>query len=200
MSKLGLMQITYAKLAGNREFIASYLENYIRVEGIDRLELMKRLQCSEENFYRLALCKTPLPSQADFHERVEKISAYASVPFQDFAFLILSVYEKPYLHLDLPVLSQFVNLIENKFKQIYTRVNESARYFIPEKIRNISLRVGQLTFSTLIILIFVLNFTEFGKGQNLAFYRSEYPAYKDSIERISVQDNTQVKGPFTIYN
>lgn len=200
MNTSGLMQITYAKLAGNRDFVASYLESYIRLEGINRQGLMHRLNCSEENFYRLALCKAPLPSQSDFQERVEKIAAYSQVPFQDLAFLILSVYDKPYLQIHLPFVSAFLARIEGKYQKVYDKVKESAQDFIPRRIRTISLRIGQLSFSTIVVLIFVLNFTGFGKGQNFAFYRSEYPAYKDSIERISLQDHTHVKGPLTIYN
>lgn len=199
MNKLELMRITYAKLAGNREFIASYLENYMRLEGIDKLRLMQRLNCSEENFYRLALCKTPLPSQPDFRERAERIAEYSNVPFQELAFLILSVYEKPYLHLHLPFISAVFAELEAGYRHVRDKVMTSAQELIPGRLRNISLRVGQLSFSTLIIFIFVLNFTSFGKGQNISFYRSEYPAYKDSIERISQQDNTRVKDPVSFY-
>src|SRR5690606_9931974 len=150
--------------------------------------------------YRLALCKAPLPLQADFHERVKRIVEYSDVSSQELSFLILSVYEKPYLQLDVPFISSFINAIENKCQRIYWKVKGSAQDFIRRRKRTAVVKVGQLIFSSIIILIFVFNFTGLGKGQPVSFYKSEYPAYKDSVERISLRDNTHVKRPLALYN
>lgn len=76
--KIQLLKITVKKISSEREFMAFALSAYMQIEKISEEHLINSLGCTQENFYKLALCKAPISTSVDFLERLEKISEYTS--------------------------------------------------------------------------------------------------------------------------
>lgn len=65
------------KAATRREYLAYYLALYQAQELITEDAMMDFVGCSDEAYYRLALCQVPDSQASDFAERLDKIAAYA---------------------------------------------------------------------------------------------------------------------------
>jgi len=71
-----LLRIAARRVASEREFMSFALHQYMAIERMTESDLMTALDCSPENFYRLALCRMPDRAGKDFMERLERIAAY----------------------------------------------------------------------------------------------------------------------------
>ncbi len=69
-----------ADRAAERPFyLASRLQRYRELEGIDEAELSRRLHAATEAISRLALCRAPDPAHATFRRDVVAVAAHAGV-------------------------------------------------------------------------------------------------------------------------
>lgn len=62
------------KAATRPEFLAFFLKDYQRQEGLSEDDLQRFLGCTAEGYYRLALCMTPDLQADDFGRRIERIA------------------------------------------------------------------------------------------------------------------------------
>jgi hypothetical protein len=202
MNKLNLLEITFNKLGSDSAFMAYYMTAYMKKK--DRGELAALLSCSEEEFFRLGLCKIPSPQEADFEERLSRISAYANVSSAGLFILLkeagLAV-EKPELILNLPYITPFFQAIEKKILTFaFQFTNDLKEKIGTSRILNTTVRIGQIGLSTMLIVIFIFNFTTLGKSQDVAaFYQREHCSYLDSIEKVTVRDNTSVRIKYSLF-
>lgn len=65
------------KAAARREYLAYYLVQYQQQEELTEEAMMEFVGCSDEDYYRLALCKVPDTQGADFAVRLDRVAAYA---------------------------------------------------------------------------------------------------------------------------
>lgn len=199
MSKLDLLKTTYLKVREDHTYLAYYLETFLRVESMDLPAACQHLHCNEESFYRLGLCKAPSPRNTDFEERLKKIAVYTGLSYEDLAFLLLSVYEhdeRPYLSIPLPLVSEPWSHLEKNATIFAHRINTLVLDFLPAGIRTWMLRLSQISVSTALCLLFVVNFTGQGKSHNLKqFYQHEHAAYQDSVNGMCLEDRTSVELP-----
>lgn len=77
--KTRLFEIANRKLADNSEFVAFYLKKYSEYENVSEKDICSDLSCSEENYLRLALCRTPDIYADDFGTRINSISQFTGV-------------------------------------------------------------------------------------------------------------------------
>lgn len=78
--KIRLFEQASDKLSNNREFMAFYLEKYQEIERINQQDLCSQLNCSQEEYYNLALCKAPKADSEEFISRLNSIGQYTGVP------------------------------------------------------------------------------------------------------------------------
>jgi hypothetical protein len=81
--KIELLRMGARKIASEKDFMSFVLNRYQEMEQISETELIAVLNCSLENFYRLALCKAPDATANDFVQRLEKISEYSQTPKEE---------------------------------------------------------------------------------------------------------------------
>ncbi|WP_276348833.1 hypothetical protein [Daejeonella sp. JGW-45] len=80
--KIKLFEMANKKLANDSGFIAYYLKKYQELESVSANAICSELNCSEENYLRLSLCKTPDAYAEDFSTRINDISQHTGVsPF-----------------------------------------------------------------------------------------------------------------------
>ncbi len=72
-------------------FLASALETYRSLSGLDDVALANYLDCSTEDMIRLAFCRRPVTDAMTFRREVEQIAAYASVRAERLAQLLREV-------------------------------------------------------------------------------------------------------------
>jgi hypothetical protein len=80
---IGLLEIGAKRLSTEKDFMSFILYRYMEIESISDSDLIEGLNCSAENFYRLALCKAPNVTAGDFVERLERICAYSKTTMVD---------------------------------------------------------------------------------------------------------------------
>ncbi|MDN5211618.1 hypothetical protein QQ020_06135 [Fulvivirgaceae bacterium BMA12] len=76
--------INFLKFAVNRvsdqqEFLAYFLKRYQESEEMSSDHLISILNCSQLDFYRLGLCKTPDVHADDYLDRLNRICEYANI-------------------------------------------------------------------------------------------------------------------------
>ena len=77
--KIRLFELTNNELADDREFMAFYLEKFQEIENISQQDLCSQLNCSSEEYYKLALCKAPEADSTEFISRLNNIGQYTGV-------------------------------------------------------------------------------------------------------------------------
>ncbi len=76
---LNLFKSAIVRVENNHEFMAYTLKKYCEFEQIKESELLKILDCSIEDYCKLALCKVPDMKGPDFGERLTIISEYTNI-------------------------------------------------------------------------------------------------------------------------
>lgn len=76
---LNLLKRAIERIEDNHEFMAYILKKYSEIERISESELISRLECSPDNYYKLALCKAPAMHTEDFHQRLHVIGEYTHI-------------------------------------------------------------------------------------------------------------------------
>jgi len=77
--KIKLLRLANNKITDNSEFIAFYLKKYGEFEKVSEKEICSNLNCSIEDYYKLALCKAPDVKANDFTSRLNNISQYTGI-------------------------------------------------------------------------------------------------------------------------
>ena len=78
-TKLNFLKSAITRVENDHEFMAHTLKKYRELEKISELELIETLNCSKEDYYKLALCKVPDISESDFKSRLANISEYVNI-------------------------------------------------------------------------------------------------------------------------
>lgn len=89
-------QLKHLEFAANRashdnSFIAYFLYKYQEIESIEESKLIKKLDCTKENYFRLALCGSPNLNDPEFSERIKKIALFTEVSALELALIIKRV-------------------------------------------------------------------------------------------------------------
>lgn len=79
------------KAAARPEFLAFFLKDYQRQEGLSEDDLQRFLGCTAEGYYRLALCMTPDLQADDFGRRIERIASSVGVSASNLARVVRQV-------------------------------------------------------------------------------------------------------------
>ena len=179
MNKLKLFENTYNKLILDKAFMAYYLDQLIIRENKTKEEICALLNCSAENFYKLALCKAPELNEVDFKQRISKIAEYTNT-----SDIILS----NIIALSSQIKTQRNSLLEkigNDIKHLFTLPN----WLVKAKPAIYSTFVTAYT-----IILFVFIFTPQKEDtKSLQLFTNKYFDYTDSIKYTQVQDNTFVQ-------
>jgi succinate dehydrogenase flavin-adding protein (antitoxin of CptAB toxin-antitoxin module) len=181
MNKLKLFENTYGKLASDKSFMAYYLEQLIIRENKTKEDLITLLNCSAEDFYKLALCKAPEKNAANLKLRLIKIAEYTNT-----SALILSNILDPTLQTNNAAIKSatVIGKIIDDIKQLFPLPKWllTARPFVYNAFA---------TACTIILFVFIFNPTQ-QKTKNVQVFMGDYFTYTDSIKYIQQQDNTSV--------
>jgi hypothetical protein len=79
ITKLNLFKNAITRVENDHEFMANTLKQYCEFEKISESELISILDCSLEDYYKLALCKSPDITESDFKSRLAIISEYVNI-------------------------------------------------------------------------------------------------------------------------
>lgn len=74
-----LLKLAFKKVDGDRSFMAFVLTKYLEIECVSEQTLVSELNCSVEDYYKLALCRVPQANAPDFVERLNNISEYTHI-------------------------------------------------------------------------------------------------------------------------
>ncbi len=76
--KIKMLELASDKAAADSGFIAYMIKKYLEFENISEQEVLSTLHCSEEDYYKLNLCRVPDINASDFVSRLNKISQYTN--------------------------------------------------------------------------------------------------------------------------
>ncbi len=85
------IQRALQRAAADSFFLASALEAYRSLNGLDDADLASYLGCSTEDMTRLAFCRRPVADAMTFRREVEQIAAYAFIRAERLAELLREV-------------------------------------------------------------------------------------------------------------
>jgi hypothetical protein len=74
--KIKLLGLAIKKVADDSDFMAYFLLKYSQIEKLSEQEVISFLKCSQEDYYKLGLCKTPDANSTNFIEQLNKVSEY----------------------------------------------------------------------------------------------------------------------------
>ena len=169
MNKLKLFKNTYDKLCNDRAFMAFYLNEVSLKENRTLEEMTALLNCSVEDYYKLALCKAPEINE-DFDLRIRKIAGYTNT--------------------STIVLSNIISYSNGKQK---TNTTTSQHIFLPHWLIRLQGFIYRTTVSICIIVLLVIGYVpQKNETKNIQLVANDYFKYADSIKYTQVQDNTFV--------
>lgn len=76
--KLEILEMAAKKVSSDGGFIAFIVMKYLEFEKISQKELVSILGCSEEDYYKLLLCRAPEVNASDFVKRLTNICQYTN--------------------------------------------------------------------------------------------------------------------------
>jgi len=79
ITKLNLLKSATARFENDPGFMAYFLKKYCEFEQISESELLSELNCTPDNYYKLALCKAPSVDVKDFNQRLNVIGEYTQI-------------------------------------------------------------------------------------------------------------------------
>ena len=91
-TKLNFFKSAIACVEDKPDFMANTLKKYRELEKISESELINILQCSVNDYYKLALCTKPDFAESDFKSRLSVISEYAGIDTNILTKIIKHVY------------------------------------------------------------------------------------------------------------
>jgi hypothetical protein len=176
MNKLKLLEHTFNKLTADKSFVAYYLEQLAITENKSKDEIIQLLNCTEENYYKLGLCKAPEINAADYVSRITIIARYATV-----SEVILSNIVSPVTADVKP--NKIIQIWEN-FERVITLPN----WYIRSQGK-----IYKTAFSVCILLLLLVSYTpQDRETKNLQVFISDHYSYTDTKKHVQLQDNTYV--------
>jgi hypothetical protein len=76
--KIKMLELAANKASNDSGFIAFMIKKYLEFENISEKEILSLLQCSEEDYYKLNLCRVPDINAIDFVSRLNIICKYSN--------------------------------------------------------------------------------------------------------------------------
>lgn len=76
--KIKILELAANKASSDSGFIAFLIKKYLEFENISEQDVLSTLQCSEEDYYKLNLCRVPDINATDFVSRLNNISKYTN--------------------------------------------------------------------------------------------------------------------------
>ena len=76
--KIKMLELAATKASNDSGFVAFVIKRYLEFENISEQEILSILQCSEENYYKLSLCRVPDINAIDFVSRLNIICKYTN--------------------------------------------------------------------------------------------------------------------------
>lgn len=73
-----MLEMAADKVSSDSSFIAFTIKKYLEFENVSAKELPSVLGCSEEDYYKLLLCRVPEINASDFVARLTKICQYTN--------------------------------------------------------------------------------------------------------------------------
>lgn len=176
MNKFKLLEHTFNKLTADRSFVAYYLEQLAINENKSQNEIIQLLNCSEENYYKLGLCKVPEINAADYISRITKIARYAAVS-EDILSNIIS-----------PITT---DVKPNKLIQAWKDFERLIT--LPNWYMQLQGKIYKTAFSFCILLLLIVSYTpQDCETKNLQVFISKHYGYTNTKKQIQLQDNTYV--------
>lgn len=77
--KLKLLEQANKKVATDKDFFAFFLRQYLEIEQIDKEAILSMLNCDNETYNRLGLCKAPGITENDYLVRLNNIFSYLGI-------------------------------------------------------------------------------------------------------------------------
>ncbi|MES2678591.1 MAG: hypothetical protein V4635_01845 [Bacteroidota bacterium] len=172
MDKLKLFEVTFNKLSDDPSYLAYYLKRLMILEHKTQEELIGLTGGSPEDYYKLALCKAPLPGEPDFAKRLKNIAAYTST--------------------SEIILSNIITLTAGKAPvQTHTPGFMAETWAVFRKI--VPSWVYQPLLTALAVVLFVAPvFTHAHDAKNVQGYLGEFIHYTDSVKHLQLPDKTAV--------
>lgn len=78
--KIRLLKIAISKVSNDKNYIAYFLEEYIKIEQTSEENIISDLKCSLEDYYKLSLCKISEINSTEFLSDLNAISSYIKIP------------------------------------------------------------------------------------------------------------------------
>lgn len=91
-TKLNFLKSAIASVENDHEFMACTLKQYREFEKISELELLQVLDCSMDDYCKLALSQVPGVTEPDFKSRLAAISEYVNIDTSKLTKVIKHVY------------------------------------------------------------------------------------------------------------
>lgn len=77
--KINLLESAAKKASTNKAYMSYYIEQYSAFEDKTSEEVRSLLNCSQEDYYLLCLCKAPTLGQPDFIDELNKIGEFTHI-------------------------------------------------------------------------------------------------------------------------
>lgn len=182
MNKLKLFENTYNKLVQDTAFIAYYLEQLIVRENKTKEEVCVLLNCSTEDFYKLALCKAPEINAVDFKQRILKIAGYTNT-----SAIVIS---------NIIGLSTKIEKEEAQQPSVLQKIINDIKHLFP--VPQWLVKSRSVIYDTFVtacaIILFVFIFSpQKEDAKAIQVFMDDYYKYTDSVKYSQLQDNTFVQ-------
>jgi hypothetical protein len=76
--KIKMLELAAKKASTDSGFLAFLIKKYLEFENLSEQEILLKLNCSEEDYYKLSLCRVPDINAKDFIFRLNNISKYTN--------------------------------------------------------------------------------------------------------------------------
>jgi len=77
--KIELLKYAVQKISDNRGYMGFYLKKYCSLENLTDAQLIEKLHCNYEDYFKLGLCIVPELTSKNFLDRINIISEYTHV-------------------------------------------------------------------------------------------------------------------------
>jgi hypothetical protein len=76
--KIKMLELASNKAANESGFIAYLMKKYLEIENMSEQEILSKLHCTAEDYYKLNLCRIPDINANDYVTRLSKICEYTN--------------------------------------------------------------------------------------------------------------------------
>lgn len=90
-NKITHQKFLIKKVSSRKDYFAFFIGQYQQHEQLDDDQIKSFLACSDENFFRLALCRVPDIQADTFAEKIQKIADFTTIPVMKLAQILKRV-------------------------------------------------------------------------------------------------------------